>query len=647
MALRNGSAKGINRFRGHNSTDNLENIAAEFWSDSINMVVNSKGSAEVLRSPKAFNNAVSTTPNTNKVISLADYLNPTEHRVLFDINLSTGSHVATYKVENDLSNTSLRTLQHDEPFMSLVVNQQLYRINKYEFIQHTAPVASFPTWDVFDIGVDGPAAAPTISYQSGGSGAILVSVNVSYSYMNSRTGAVSVPSPASNTLGASGASKKIRVPTVASIQHGVDKLVFFFTVDDGSERFLIIDSSGDPVTETNATTNYDFDIGTLAWDTLTPEPVYNQKPPAGGNFMFMWKDKVFVTGFDGTVVPFTDVAYSALEACYIGVPQECFPDLNRFSAAGKGEIMAGGIGTQMGALLMSDLDSYMLEGFPSDKTSGPEATTAVSEVMVPLNWQIGTKSPRTIRNTPFGTIWLDQTLRLRLWNLQGTPNEVGLPLRAELADLDKNSLNTAVGQWYQFSDDGGVYILTGKSASSGNYRAFLLSMYQDPASGSPMIGFGLSDIQTQDLAPVYVSGAQLLFIGGAERLFTILKSDQVGDGWSGGTNLYFEMVLGNENNYQYWHSLSFDAGAELTDLTVTIRDVTKDNEGNAEPESINNARTLVTSLSDEGDGTAYALIDEYGRRKVLRFAFSTTDSSTLARKIKNVRVIYANKKRLI
>lgn len=647
MALRNGSAKGINRFRGHNSTDNLENIAAEFWSDSINMVVNSKGSAEVLRSPKAFNAAITTSPVGNKVLSLADYLNPTEHRVLFDINLSTGSNVATYKIEDDFSNTSLRTGQHDKPFVSLVVNQQLYRINKYEFIQHCAPVSGFASWDVFSVGVAAPVAAPTISYQSGGTGAILVSVNVSYAYMNSRTGEVSNASPTSNTLGASGASKKIRVPVVASAQHGVDKLVFFFTLDDGSERFLIIDGSANPVTQTNATTNYDFDIGTLAWDTLTPETVYNNLPPAGGNFVWQWKDKLFVAGFDGTVIPFTDVAYSALEACYIGIPQSCFPDLNRLSAAGKGEIMAGGIGTQQGNLMMSDIDSYLLEGFPSDKTSGPEASTAVSEVLLPLNWQIGTKSPRTIRNTQFGTIWLDQILRLRLWSGQGAPEEVALPIRGELADLDLTTLDTCVGQWYQFSDDGGVYLLTGKSTASGKYRAFMVSIYQDPASGAQMTGYGISDIETQDLAPVYVNGALRLFIGGAKRLFTFLQSSQAGDGWPNGTNLYFEIVIGNENNFQYFHSLSFDATVDLTKLTVTVRDVTKDANGNAVAEATGNARTLTPELADEGGGAAYSLIDEYGRRKVIRFAFNNSDSATGARKIKNVRIVYANKKRLL
>lgn len=654
MALRNASGDTINRFKGLNSYDHLEDLAPDTWLASLNMSVSAKGSAEVMRSPKGFNTALST---TNPIISMADYENPFEARLLFDINLSSGSHVATYKIENDLSNTSLRTNQSSLPWVSLVVNGQLYRVNKNEFIQHTAPNnTTWFTWDVFVNGITAPAAAPTIAYTgSGGTGQINNGIQVSYAYMNSRTGHVSQPCPISNRLGASAVNDEINVPVVASAQHGVDKLVFFFTLDGGSQPYLLIDSSGDPVTKANTSTTYTFDVGTLAWDTLTPEPIFNYTPPAGASFMFQWKSHILLLGFDGTgTIPATNVVYSGLESCYIGNPSESWPPLNQLSAQTKGELMGGGIATQLGALMFSDKDAYLLAGFPSDKTSGPEASTAVSEVLDPLNWGLGTRSPRTIRNTPFGTMWLDQGLRWQLWNGSGFPDEMGIPLRAELSNLDLTTLNTCEAQWYQFGKDGGVYVMTGKDTVSGKYKLYFLTLFKDPKTGQLLSGYGISDITSNSLIPVLYLGKVLLFMGGTDQVKTIFSPDQAGDGWPGGTSIYFDMVVGNANNYQYFHSISIDGeglpldvNGNLTKVTISIRDIVKDANGDTVPEAIGNARTLTLSAADaEDDATAYSLIDEYGRRKVIRFAFDSTVDNLL-RQIKNIRVFYSPSKRLI
>lgn len=699
MALRNAKPFNIKRFKGLNSYAKREDVSAEWWTAAMNVVPSAKGSAEVLRSPRPINVSVG---SGNAVLSMADYFSTQTHKLFFDIvvkesqtpsikltststlkllttsrltlrssapalkmlststlklkgtsnlKLHTNTNdglMSTYTINDDLTNNAVRTDQAAYAFVSTIVNGKLYRVNQYEFIQFIEDASTH-----YRVGIDPPAAAPTISYSGGAADSdsddILSGIQFSYAYYNSTTQDCSRPSPISNRLDAGG--EAILVPVVASTETGVDKVVFFATLDGGDIPYLLIDTNGDPVTETNASATYTFNVVDLEYDTLTPEPAYNYPPPIGAQFMFSWKDRLFLCDFvPGSDVDKSETAYSGFESVYIGQPGSSWPVLNRIGIPNKNETLQGGIGTQLGALFLSDTDAYLLSGYPTDKTQGPEATTTVTEHMEPLHWNIGTRSARTLKATPFGHIWLDHAKRLRKWNGESFPVEIAIPLRKELDKLDSAELDSVEGAWYQMGKNGGYYALTG-TLKNGSQQLYLVVIYEDPETGEKTVGYGISDIQAYTLQPVRIFDDIRLVYGGIDRTFEILNPEWAGAGWPDQTQIFFEHTLGNDGNFSYWHSLRFDAGGSIDGLTISIRDFGED---------ITAARTVEVEAEDDTGGAYFGLIDEEGRRKILRFSYDTTDdesdtfesgvsseTETDPREIKNLQIVYNNKKRVI
>src|SRR5215207_6248159 len=58
MALRNPGRLAITTWRGLNTFSHEHEIDPDMWFDSSNMIVNSNGSAQALRSPKTFGTAI-------------------------------------------------------------------------------------------------------------------------------------------------------------------------------------------------------------------------------------------------------------------------------------------------------------------------------------------------------------------------------------------------------------------------------------------------------------------------------------------------------------------------------------------------------------------------------------------------------------
>ncbi len=661
--LRKASRLFLKRFGGLNSYVHLENVAPEWWAAALNVAVNANGSAEALRSPKAFNDIVG---SGNPVISMADYLTPITHKLLFDIEIdesdesSSGDdaglgQLATYTINDDYTNKLIRQGQYHRPFISGVVNDKLFRVNEAEFIQCQTNAEIF-----FRVGIDPPESAPEIAYAADSDSVsdssddqIKDGIQFSYAYHNPATGHVSNASPVSNRLSEGG--EAITVPVVASTQYGVDYICFFATEDGGAIPYLLIDENADMFVVPNVTGTITFDTSNLRRDTQTPETIFNNIPPLGAKFMFTWKDRVFLLDFlatyqaAGEIIPPSVLAYSGFESTYAGNPGESWPPLNRIGIPSRGEVLRGGIGTQVGALILSDLDAYLISGYPTDKTSGPEASTAVTEHLEPLHWNIGTQSPRTMRNTPYGTVWLDHAKRLRLWKGDSFPTEVGIPLRTELAKLDSARLEECEGQWFQMGEAGGFYLLTGPLKDNGGQRLFIITLYQDAETQDQQYGYAISDIEAYSIQPVRVFSDIRLFIGGIDRTFTILSPTQEGDGWPEDTKIFFELMLGNDGNFGYWHSISFDG--DIQGLTVTIRNF---------KESVEEAKVIEIEQDLDTGAAWYGLLDTEGRRKVLRFEFnpldipdsadSSEESSTEGddfRQIKNLQIFYQNKRRVI
>jgi hypothetical protein len=613
MALRGAGKIHVKDWFGLNSFADAENLGKGWWNDSMNVIVDQKGSAQVLRSPANFNTALS---SGNPIYSAFDYDRAAGNQIIFDINVGTigiGS-VSTY-ITTGAGNTLVRSNQADAPWFRLNVNNWAFGINGAECIQ----IGSNGTY--YRTGLDGPGTAPTISYTAGGSGEFLVGVSASYAYVNRTTGHCSKQSPISNTLVESdGVNLKVRIPVTASAESGVDAIVVFITVDGGSVPYLVIDSDGDTQYFANSTANIDISIADIFWDTLTTEPAYNDPPPTGGYYQFSYKDRIFICDFRTASTRF-QLAYSGYEQIPIGVPQESYPPLNRINIKNRGDAARGGIETSLGALILGEQDSYLLSGYPSDKTSGPNNTNAITEHLDPLGWSIGTRSPKTLKLTPFGPIWLDQNKRLQLWTYEGSPKEVALPIRDKLADIGDtdDDRNVCEAEWFQHGKEGGVYVLTSSDS------LYIITIARDPETNELRWGFGISDIAARSLVVAEISGEKRFFIGVTNRLREMFDPELEGAGWSAGQERFFSTLVGNDMEFCYWSTIRLDGS--LNGLTVQVSDLDD-----------SDLQDVELNLESNGNGAYFGTLDTYGSGKKLTFTFDNDDSE--ARVIKNMLVRY-------
>ena len=626
VALRGGKPIKIADWLGLQTFAAEENLANGWWRDSSNIVVSNDGSAQVLRSPGTFNDALTLSSN---VLSSFDYDKNSGNVILFDVMSS--DSVATYSTSGS-TNTRLRVNQANARFVSQLVNDFAYRVNGTEALQTNA--VSF-----YSIGITSYSTAPTVSLVAGGAGSLGSGVTVSQAYRNSTTGHVSQPSAASASSGASGANLTLRIAVTASTQTGVDGIVLFISEDGGSVRYLYTNSAGDPVINANSTGNIDISLALLTnLDTLTPETAYNEIPPADAEFIGRWGDRLCLLGFSGATTR-GQIRYNVYENCYYGIPWESWWSLNAINIPSRSDRARALIETPIGALVLAEQDAFLIRGRLTDKISAPQATVSVTEHIQPLNWSIGTRSPLTLKTTPFGEMWLDQNKRIQLWTRDGFPTEAGLPIRTSLAAI----LDTDAGRkmaeavWFQHGDQGGHYVLTASTTGTTNNKLFIITVYKDPETAQLRFACAVSDIGAQCLMVAEVSGKKRLFIGegSGNQLLEIFASGTAGAGWTSTQERYFETVMGNQDEFNYWHSLKFDA-SNITGLRVTIANKDGSEEKQIELEQV---------AEDGTDAPYYGLIDAYGFRKVIKFDFGSDD--TQLRVIKNLRVAVKSTARII
>lgn len=592
MTARNNTPHVITAWRGLNTFVSRNNIDEQSWIESNNILVNARGEAEALRSPKKFGTALT----AGTIFSMEEF-----RRVA-------GNVLVIYHG----GNTSYIPSTGGAPHLlaSGVVNNNFQALSINDTFQQINGLDTFNQWmndliNEYANGIVPPAIPPVISYQANGSDttAIASSLVGSYCYMNSTTGHVSQPSPLSNVLGPTIAGFDVRFSFTASMQGGVDKIIFFLSVDGGDIPYNVIDSSGDPISVTNATTTHDINLSTSFYDTLTPEPIYNSIPPLTATWMFGWKDRIFLVVDGG-------LQYSGYESTYIGNPWESWPVLNQLNIPNREDRVVGGLSTQSGALIFGERDSYLLTGYPSDKVVSPDNIISVTEHIDPLNWSFGITYPPTAVNTPFGAIWVDQTRRIRLWNQQGVPSEIGQPLRTEL-DAMTGSLKA---RWFQHGKNGGYYVLT-----DGTTVLFLM-LYLSTTSGNMEFGYGKStSIAPEAMACVTFSNVQHFYFGKTNQIWEILDPALTGDGWANGTSLFFKIIIGNTGNMNFssLHSLQLSGDLDDLDLAITHAPMSEDVPVDVE---------ITEVLEDDTGGTFYGMIDSDERRyHILKFTFENDD----------------------
>lgn len=614
MAVRNATPHTINAWKGLNSFISKNNVDEPSWIDSDNILVNAKGEAEVLRSPKAFGNSLepddsccasdTSDPCSEEaapILSMDEF-----QRTLGNVLVIDRGETTTYLPETGGDPAVIKVGNNETlAWNSLSINDTMQRTNSEEFVQIMNNLTS-----VYRNGIDPPVSTPVLAYVANAVDTVVVAVSLflSYAYMNSTTGHVSAPSPLSNTLGAKAAGFSLSVTVQASTQIGVDKIVFFLTVDGGNIPYLVLDcATSDIHMVANANATYQLAQLDIVRDTLTPEPIYNIVPPITATSMFNHKDRIFLVVDGG-------LQYSGFESCYIGNPYESWPVLNQLNVPNRNDRAVGGISTQAGALIFGEKDCYLMTGFPSDKVSSPQNTIAVTEHLDPLDWNVGIAYARTAVKTPFGVIWTDQTKRIRMWNQQGFPAEIAQALRTEL-DAMTGALSA---RWFQHGKNGGYYVLT------NGVNTLFVMVYLSTSTGQMQFGYGKSTyFQPEAMATVTFNNVEHFYYANTDQIWEILDPDREGDGWAAGTELFFQIVIGNANKNMNFSSLhSMQISGSLEDLEVTHSRISKTDPVNPEPVDI----ILDNDLEADAGDSFYGLIDSDERRyHVVEFSWGVDD----------------------
>jgi hypothetical protein len=616
MAVRNLKLLPIEDWTGFNQFTDAQEVPPNAWVDSLNVVVTPNGNPVALRSPANYNPALAT---TNKVLSAVQYDRTAGALVFYDINATSGANVATYSTDGS-TNTSRRTAQADARWQSLNINDALYRVNGTEFIQYNTNLSAYA------VGITAPASAPTASIVAGGSGTLDTGVYVSYAYHNTTTGHIGECSAQSGLSGATGGgSNTLRVAVTASAQTGVDKIVLFISEDGGTVRYLLVDTNGDMQTFNNTTGNIDVSVVNIFYALSTEETAFNSPPPSGITFIGTWKNRII--GAKGR-----NFYYSGFDQISAGVPQEAWPPLNVITVPTRSATAKGGIDTPIGWLALSDQDAYLLSGEPTDKIDSGQNVLQITEQFDQLGWKLGTRSPLTIKNTPYGTVWLDQNKHLQFWNWEGQPEPMALGVWPDLAAIQNTdaALAMAEAEWFGAGgSNGGFYILTASTTGSTNNRCWIIMMIQG-ANGLRIVP-APSSIAAQCVFVAKLSGKPRCFIGVTDRLREILDFDLAGAGWASTDRLYFDCVVGNNNtNFNRLHSLRF-AGSNAQNAIVRASDV----DGS-------NSETLM--FSDE-QGDYLAVVDRYGPRH--RVSVNWPNDDAAKRTIQNMRFANPSQRRVV
>lgn len=442
----------IEDWTGYNTYTDPQETPPNAWIDSSNVIAMPTGNAMALRSPANFNTALAT---GNKVLSAVEYTRSAGAVVIFDINATAGTNVATYVTSNG-PNTLLRSTQADARWQSLNINNSLYRVNRAEFIQYVTSFAAYA------VGIAAPSSAPIVVLTGGGAGALTTGVYVSYAYYNVSTTHIGQASDPSGISGATSAgSNTVNIAVTASTQTGVTKIVVFISEDGGTVRYLLTDSNGDIRLFPNTTGSITVAANSIFQNFNVEETVFNAPPPPGITFIGRWKNRIM--GALGRLF-----CYSGFDQISAGVPQEAWPPLNVITIPSESEVAECGIETTQGWLAFSDQDNYLISGEPTDKVDSGENVLQITEQFDQLGWGLGTRSPLTIVNTPYGPVWLDKNKHLQWWPLQGTPKPIALGVWPDLNDiLDTDGARAmAEAVWFGAGGgNGGFYVLTAQTPS--------------------------------------------------------------------------------------------------------------------------------------------------------------------------------------
>lgn len=212
----------------------------------------------------------------------------------------------------------------------------------------------------------------------------------------------------------------------------VDQFSVFRNLDDGGDWYLEgVTPAQAPGT---AFPGYGVYVDTTSDDVLESSgqtPPYDNGVAPAARYLATTLDRVLACGIDGDL---SSVAYSGYDSINYGRPQESWPTFNRLKI-GEGQEIPNGIGiTRYGAVLFTQSSNlYIVRGTLSDVTVN--APTPPSFIVQDLPFRIGLYSHFTLQPTSSGLIFLDDALRLMLFDGYYEPQPVASILSSVLSRI--------------------------------------------------------------------------------------------------------------------------------------------------------------------------------------------------------------------
>lgn len=241
-------------------------------------------------------------------------------------------------------------------------------------------------------------------------------------------------------------SPVLLLPTQTDPQ--VNQFAVFRNLDDGGDWFL---EDTLPVLAASPFAGRAAYLDLISDDILESSaqtPPYDNGVAPFAKYLCASLDRILACGIAGNP---NVVAYSGYDSINFGRPQESWPVFNSI-AIGQGETAPNGIGlTRYGAVVFtSNSDLYIIRGTLSDVTVS--APTPPSFVVQHLPFRIGCYSHFSIQSTSSGLVFLDDALRLMLFDGYYEPQLINPALAAVLARMTPGSQDLIASTFIKLTD---------------------------------------------------------------------------------------------------------------------------------------------------------------------------------------------------
>lgn len=286
-------------------------------------------------------------------------------------------------------------------------------------------------------------------------------------------------------------SPALLLPIQPDVQ--VDQFSVFRNLDGGGDWYL--EGVTPIILAPSAFPGYGVYIDTTTDDTLESSaqtPPYDNGVAPAARYLATTLDRILACGIDGDL---SSVAYSGYDSINYGRPQESWPFFNRIKI-GEGQEIPNGIGiTRYGAVLFTQSSNlYIVRGTLNDITVS--APTPPSFIVQNLPFRIGLYSHFTLQSTSSGLLFLDDALRMMLFDGYYEPQQVAPSLAGVLGRITPGYQDLCASVFLKLDDRQWYILSVPVDGSTQNNLTIILDRTpdQDRNTGQWVTTFSLDDV---------------------------------------------------------------------------------------------------------------------------------------------------------